>query len=145
MFTAGAVSIILVSFRFLFVRPCLELLNLDLFRIRYMHDIFIFVSKLLLTKKTPKRIELHKVVQDVDGLLTDVSVGRQVWGVNAANEIFRRDGQSWTKLPGLLTVISAADDGTVYGRNSTDNIFRWENNNWLLVGKKKHRTRLSVN
>jgi hypothetical protein len=35
-------------------------------------------------------IELPKhPAHDVDGLLIDVSVGRQVWGVNAANGMFR--------------------------------------------------------
>ena len=58
---------------------------------------------------------------------------QHVWGVNAGHQIFRRDGNTWTNVPGLLKCISAADDGSVYGCNAADDIYKWENNTWVQV------------
>jgi hypothetical protein len=40
---------------------------------------------------------------------------------------------SWDTIAGALKYISAASDGTVWGVNSLDNIFRWNGNGWDQV------------
>jgi virginiamycin B lyase len=40
---------------------------------------------------------------------------------------------TWQQIPGALTWVSVAQDGTVWGVNSSDNIFRWTGNGWQQV------------
>lgn len=51
-----------------------------------------------------------------------------MWGVNAAGNIYRytnNDANPWVQIPGALTDIGAAADGTVWGVNSAGNIYRY--------------------
>ena len=66
----------------------------------------------------------------IPGGLTRISKGNAgIWGVNAANNIFRLnpDGQSWTMVSGGLAHVSSG--ASVWGVNKNDNIFRYQGNN----------------
>ena len=71
----------------------------------------------------------------VDGALTYVSVAadRTVWGVNAAGQVYRRDGDSWQRIAGSLKQISVGDAGNIWGVNKNDEIYRWNGNAWDRV------------
>ncbi|HLT84290.1 MAG TPA: tectonin domain-containing protein [Phototrophicaceae bacterium] len=71
----------------------------------------------------------------VRGALKQVSVGSasQVWGVNAADKIYRWNGSSWTQVSGALKHVSVAADGTVWGVNAADRIYRRDGDRWTLV------------
>ena len=45
-----------------------------------------------------------------------------VWGVNAGDSIFIRNGNSWVNVAGLLTHVTVGDAG-VWGVNRNRNIF----------------------
>ena len=45
-----------------------------------------------------------------------------MWGVNSADNIYRRSGDSWQHIAGGLKVVSVGDSG-VWGVNSNDDIF----------------------
>jgi len=70
---------------------------------------------------------------EVDGALVDVAVGQHVWGVNAQDMVFRRDGAAWTRVEGALKRICAAADGSVYGVNATQEIWKFENGHWVKL------------
>ena len=55
--------------------------------------------------------------KNIPGKLKYVSVGSDgtVWGVNAANNIYRRTGSTWTNVPGNLKQISAGASNQVWG------------------------------
>ena len=66
----------------------------------------------------------------IAGALKEISAGSvaNVWGVNAANNIFRytgNDNSPWIEIPGALIDVTAAADGTVWGVNAAGNIFRY--------------------
>lgn len=72
--------------------------------------------------------------QKVDGQLAKVSVGGgNVWGLNAAGDIWRFNGLGWDKIDGKATHISAAADGSVFCVNEADNIWRWTGFGWEPV------------
>jgi uncharacterized repeat protein (TIGR03803 family) len=50
-----------------------------------------------------------------------------VWGINAAGQVFRYDSQlqSWDSVPGILTSLAVAFDGTVWGVNSAQQVWRY--------------------
>ena len=75
--------------------------------------------------------------------LTNISVGNasNVWGVddtitNNQDNIWHWDGSQWTRIPGHLTQVSVAADGTVRGVNARlgrDNIWRRTGDVWERV------------
>lgn len=82
--------------------------------------------------------------KQVPGSLTQLSVGpREVWGVNAKNEIYKGavDGTgSWTKVPGVLKHV-AVGDNEVVGVNTLNDIYTCKQpctGNWSKIeGKLK--------
>lgn len=51
-----------------------------------------------------------------------------MWGVNAASAIYRYanyDANPWIKVPGVLSYIGAGADGTVWGVNGGNQVFRY--------------------
>ena len=77
----------------------------------------------------------------VSGALKHVSVAGDgtVWGVNSADQIFRRDGGAWTRIPGALKQVSAGGANQIWGVNSADAIFQWNGSSWTRVsGALKH-------
>jgi virginiamycin B lyase len=77
----------------------------------------------------------------IPGQLKQISVGsaQNIWGVNNANQIFRRVGDGWQRMPGALTQVSAAADGTVWGVTDAGNIYQWTGSAWQHVpGQLKH-------
>ena len=79
--------------------------------------------------------------QNISGALIHVaaSADGQVWGCNAAHQIFRRDGAAWTKVSGALKQISVGRAGVVWGVNASDKIFRWNGSGWTAVaGSLRH-------
>ena len=64
----------------------------------------------------------------VNGGLKQISVGsaKHIWGVNAANEVFRYTGENeFEKIDGGLKQVSVGIDGTVLGVDPKDEIYRW--------------------
>ena len=51
-----------------------------------------------------------------------VSRGDHVWGVNSADNIYRRSGNVWERIPGSLKVVSVSQAG-VWGVNANDDIY----------------------
>ncbi|CAG8745558.1 21364_t:CDS:2, partial [Gigaspora margarita] len=65
-----------------------------------------------------------------------------VWGVNRQNQIFYRTNGDvngvWVNVSGALKNVSVAADGTVWGVNGNDDIFRWNGVSWeSIAGKLK--------
>lgn len=58
-----------------------------------------------------------------------------VVGVNAAGGIYKYEPSSngWTQLPGALTWVSIGVDGTIWGVNGAQNIYRWTGGDWTSV------------
>jgi len=78
---------------------------------------------------------------NIPGSLKHVSVGADgaVWGVNANDNIYRRDGGGWTPIPGSLKQISVGNASNVWGVNANDNIYRWDGGGWTPIpGSLKH-------
>ena len=73
--------------------------------------------------------------EQIAGALKHVAVGQDgtVWGVNANDEIFRRDGNAWQRIAGSLKQISVGDAGDIWGVNRNDEIFRRDGNAWTRV------------
>lgn len=71
----------------------------------------------------------------VPGKLKQVAVNAngEVWGVNADDEIFRRNGDGWELMPGRLKHVSVGQDGAVWGVNAFDEIFRRDGDGWTLI------------
>jgi len=71
----------------------------------------------------------------VTGALKQVSVGapQHVWGVNASDDIFRRDGNIWTNITGKLKQISVGCDGKVWGVNANNAVIRRDGSAWTQV------------
>ena len=100
--------------------------------------------------------------QNIAGGLKYVSVGADgtVWGVNAAESIFRYSGNNaWTQIPGPIVMqrktiggitmkvpvpgglkqISVGGASHIWGVNKNDQIYRWTGNNWQqIAGRLKH-------
>jgi len=79
--------------------------------------------------------------RSITGALTHVSAAAdgQVWGCNAANQIFRRDGAVWTRVSGALKQISVGGAGLVWGVNASGKIYRRSGNTWSQVpGSLRH-------
>ncbi len=77
----------------------------------------------------------------VPGALKHVSVGADgtVWGVNSADQIYRRSGDGWEQIPGALKQVSVGATSQVWGVNSADQIFRWTGSGWEHIpGGLKH-------
>jgi len=49
--------------------------------------------------------------------------------VNSADAIFRRSGTTWQSVAGGLKNVSAGYDGSVFGVNASDQLFRYLGNN----------------
>jgi hypothetical protein len=62
----------------------------------------------------------------IPGPLKYVSVASDgtVWGVNANDMIYRRDGNYWTQIPGRLKQISVGSSSRVWGVNANNEIYR---------------------
>jgi virginiamycin B lyase len=74
----------------------------------------------------------------IAGALNQISVGSttNVWGVNAANQIFRysgNDNNPWIQIPGSLIDVAVAADGTVWGVNIGNAIYRYSNGSWTII------------
>lgn len=67
--------------------------------------------------------------------IRQVAVGSasNVWAISSDGRVFRLNNTAWELMPGVLSQISAAADGTVVGVNAADEIFRFENNNWTRL------------
>lgn len=70
--------------------------------------------------------------------MREISCGsaHHVWGVNANNEIYRKDpAVTWVnvKCPVAPRDISVGSDGTVWITAMDDKIYRHENGNWINV------------
>ncbi|WP_077490701.1 tectonin domain-containing protein [Sinomonas mesophila] len=77
----------------------------------------------------------------VAGALKHVSAGADgtVWGVNAADRIYRWTGSAWQQVPGALSQISVGDAAHVWGVNSAGKIYRWNGSSWTQVsGALRH-------
>ncbi len=77
----------------------------------------------------------------IAGALKHASVGNDgtVWGVNAGDDIFRRNGNAWERVSGALKQISVGNAANVWGVNRNDNIFRWNGSSWTRIsGALKH-------
>jgi hypothetical protein len=100
------------------------------------------------TSTPPKQIMLPWTpVPGTPATLKQISVGTaslgsasQIWGLNADDQVFRavfdNTGKitSWQQVNGSLKWISVAGDGTVYGVNSDDKIYKYKGgNNWASV------------
>ena len=60
--------------------------------------------------------------------------GNEIWGVNRADQIFKRTSNSnWVRISGGLKQISVSDKDHVWGVNSRDNIYRRTGNTWQRV------------
>ncbi|MCY1044929.1 hypothetical protein OV208_26670 [Corallococcus sp. bb12-1] len=60
--------------------------------------------------------------------MTFVSVGsaKNIWALNATDQIFQWTGTAWKQVPGALRNISAAGDGSVWGLNSQGMVYKWQ-------------------
>jgi hypothetical protein len=60
------------------------------------------------------------------GALKHVSVASDgtVWGVNSADQIYRRDGTTWTRIPGALKQVSTGSANQIWGVNASDQIYQ---------------------
>lgn len=60
------------------------------------------------------------------------AAGRNVWGVNRDDEIWRFDWNrdSWEKMPGRAVQVSCSEDGAVWCINRQENIFQWTGSQW---------------
>jgi Tectonin domain len=79
--------------------------------------------------------------QNIGGALIHVSASADgtVWGCNASNQIYRRDGAAWTRISGALKQISVGRSGVVWGVNASDKIYRWNGTGWTQVaGSLRH-------
>jgi hypothetical protein len=47
-------------------------------------------------------------------------------GVNKSGNIWRWSGSTWRQVPGALKWISVASDGTAWGVNASQNVFRMQ-------------------
>ena len=60
--------------------------------------------------------------------------GTEIWGVNKADQIWKRTAESnWVSISGGLKQISVSDNDHVWGVNSGDNIYRRTGNTWERV------------
>jgi hypothetical protein len=59
-----------------------------------------------------------------------------IWGVNSSDDIYRRDIDTWTQIPGNLKQISAGDRDNIWGVNSADDILYWNGTDWTQVAGK---------
>ncbi len=73
----------------------------------------------------------------IDGGATRIDVGPdgQPWVVNSINDIYRRVGDHWIRMPGKARDIGIGSDGSVciIGTNRTGNnygIYRWNGSDW---------------
>jgi hypothetical protein len=57
----------------------------------------------------------------------------QVWGLNAAHQIYRWDSAKWAHISGTLTTIAVGSDGQVWGINSGQDIYQWNGIDWTHV------------
>jgi virginiamycin B lyase len=71
----------------------------------------------------------------ISGSLKYVSIGaaNHIWGVNAQDEIFRKDLDTWTQVPGALKQVSVGVDGVVWGVNANNEIFRRDGDIWTPI------------
>ena len=79
-----------------------------------------------------------------EGVLTCVAVGSDgaIWGVDGKQNIYRRDGSSWTQIPGHLVQISVGNAGQVWGVDANDLIYRRDGNSWTNI--PGHLTNVAV-
>lgn len=77
----------------------------------------------------------------VDGALKHVSMAADgtLWGVNAKDNIFRREKNAWTPVAGALKQISVGSAANVWGVNADDKVFRRGIDRWEpMPGRLKH-------
>jgi virginiamycin B lyase len=89
-------------------------------------------------------------VDGLSGAVRHVSVGSKgtVWALVAkptagGMELRRLNGNAWVPVDGGLTSLSVAADGTVWGVNSNQDVFRWEGEKWAGIQSAK-LTNISV-
>jgi len=64
-----------------------------------------------------------------------VADAKNIWGVNSNNEVFQyqADTKAWVRLYGRLKQISCSVDGSVYGVDPEDDVFRLDEGQWVQV------------
>jgi len=67
---------------------------------------------------------------------TEITTGSDgvAFAVTASEQVFRRDGNSWTQLPGSFTKIAASNANEVWGIDVFGNASRWDGSQWQSVG-----------
>jgi len=75
--------------------------------------------------------------QLMPGNMTRISAGGDgVWAINAAESIFKFNGDVWKQMPGAAVDVSAAPDGTVFVVNRNDDVYKWVNGGWQQVSNQ---------
>ena len=71
----------------------------------------------------------------ITGSLSDIGVGANgvVWGVNSAQQIYRRTGSAWTQIPGSATRVSVDPKGNAWVVNAAGGIFAWNGSVWSQI------------
>ena len=72
----------------------------------------------------------------IKGSLAHISVGKTVWGVNKAYDIFMYQGKNrWKNIKGKLTNLDVSEKNHVWGVNTKAKgaIFRWTGKAWEAV------------
>ncbi len=81
------------------------------------------------------RIVSGRCWKGVEGAAQKVAIGHDVWVVSTDGGIFRRDGNSWTKLDGCARDIAANGDHVYVvgcdGNNGGGEVYRRFNNKWV--------------
>lgn len=72
---------------------------------------------------------------EAEGSLSRVAVAADgtVWGVDQNQAIYRRDGNTWTLIPGKLVDIAVGSRDLVWGVDKDDAIYRRDGTNWTTI------------
>jgi len=86
-------------------------------------------------KLIPQDLEAITFSQ-INGQLKQISIAEDgtTWGVSANGNIYRRDGNSWTKIAGSLDNISVGSANHVWGVSSNNKIWKFNGSGWNQVG-----------
>ena len=64
-----------------------------------------------------------------------ISVGSKdvIWGLTPDGSTCRYTGSGWAFVPGVLSEIGAANDGTVWGNTLGGEIYRYDEKSWETI------------
>ena len=67
-------------------------------------------------------------VNALPGQLADIAVSAagEIWGVNAAQNVYRFNGSDWNLLAGMFVQVAVGNSNTIYGLDAQSRIFRWQ-------------------